>query len=280
MGAIVGPGLSTFFAAAVAGSIASNVGLLRRDLLLTGESGSWVTMVLLTVLAPSLLLGLAVGMARVAAFGTTTRLTVPRVRLLFYGCIALGFAAGFCLIFLWSLISDTITPGRTNPPSYSDMPVMDWHVGQWLLYLVPPIVHLLAAVLGIVLVAGGARGVGTLTAAANEVRRRRLQSRPPGGSRLKGTVVAAEPAPQDPTATRLLAQVSAPEGTRVVEAIVPGTDRDWLPGCPAVVHVSNAAPYDPDQTLIDARRLLRAQGFFATSCPRPAAPQAGMRPIG
>jgi len=280
MGAIVAPGLSAFFAALVAGCIASNIGLLRRDLLLTGESGSWVTMLLLTVLTPLLLLLLAVGMARVAAFGITPRLIMPRLRLLFYGCIALGFAAGFCLIFLWSLISDTITPGRTNPPSYSDAPAMDWHVGQWLLYLVPPIVHILAAVFGIVLMVLGLRGVSALTAAANEVRRRRLQSRPPGGSRLKGKVVAAEPAAQDPSATRLLAQVSAPEGTRVVEAIVPGTDRDWLPGCPAVVHVSNAAPYDPEQTLIDARRLLRAQGFFATSCPSPAAPQAGTRPTG
>lgn len=278
MRAVILQAVSSLLIGAVAGSVASQLGWPRRDLLLEGEADSGPLWLVLGVLGPLLLLILSVIGGRVAAYSISPRLAAPRIRWFFYGCTASGFAIGFCLMFLWTRISDPITPGRTNPPSYSDAPATAWDATQWFIYLAPPIVHILAAVVAVAMILLGLRGSRELAAAANEAMRRRRQALPPGGSKLTGKVVAAEPAPHDPNWTRIVAQVTAPDGVRQVEALAAGTEREWLPGAKALVYVSHYAPYDPNQTLIEARRLVRAQGFFASACPPPLPTAAAAGP--
>lgn len=278
MRAIVGQSVSTFFSGTVVGCLASNLGLPRRDLLLEGATGTGSLWILLGLVFPLLVAGMSVIGSRLAAYGVNTRLTTPRIRWFYSGCTAIGFTLGFCLFYLWNAISDPITPGSTNPPSYSDATAAAWDTVQWFAYVTPAVVHVLAGVGGIVMILIGLRGSGDLAAGANEALRRRRQGMSPGGSRLKGTIVTAEPAGQDQGSTRVVAQVIGPDGVRQVEAIVPGTERDWLPGAKATVYLSNYAPYDPNQTLIDARRFVRAQGFFASACPPPVPAPAGARP--
>ena len=281
MRAIILQSISTFFSGAVVGCLVSQLGLPRRDLLLEGEwPDTGALWIMIGLVFPLLLVGLSGIASRMAAYSVTIRLITPRIRWFYYGCTATGFALAFCLFYIWTALSDPITAGSTNPPSYSDATPVDWDAVQWFAYVTPAVVHILAAVAGVAMILIGLRGSGELAAGSNEALRRRRQGMGPGGSRLKGTIVTAEPAPQDPAWTRVVAQVNAPEGTRVVEAIVPGTERGWLPGAKAVVFVSNYAPYDPNQTLIDARRFTRGQGFFASACLPPVPAVPGARPVG
>lgn len=216
--------------------------------------------------------------SRLAANGINTRLAPPRIRWVYYGCTGIGLALGLFLFHLRGALSASITPGSTNPPSYSDASPTAWDTLQWFAYLALPVVQVLAAVIGIVMILIGLRGSRDLAAVSEEALRRRRQGLSGGGSKLQGTIVTAEPAKQDTGSTRVVAQVTGPDGVRQVEAIVPGAKRDWLPGAKATVYASNYAPYDPNQTLIDARRSIHAQGFFASACPPPVPAATGARP--
>ena len=102
-----------------------------------------------------------------------------------------------------------------------------WDTTQWFVYLAPPIVHVLAAVGGIVMLVLGLRDFGELARAANGMLRRRQQGAGPGGSRLTGTIVIAEPA-RDPAWTRVAARVSAPVRShqRILRLGLPPTGAD------------------------------------------------------
>ncbi|SEE32033.1 hypothetical protein [Ruania alba] len=257
-----------FFCGAFAGVLIGSWGLPRHDLLVRGEATYTAPTIVVALAVPLVLIGLSVLHARTKAGEITPRLGTPRVRLLFYGAHGAGIALGLCSVYLWSMIgSDELTVGRMSNPSWGSAE-QAWDMLQWVVFLAPPVVQIVVFIGGIMLMVRGGRDVKGDLAFVAETRRRRRHGQGPAGMRLTGQIVRAEAVPSALDQTLVVAQVQAPDGLRTIEATVPGTRRDWLPGAKAQVFLSTSSPYDSAQTLIEARRFPHATYLMASACPR------------
>lgn len=240
------------FGGAVIGVLASNVGVGRRELLVSGDADAVVLSLVVGVGIGAILFGLHWSVNATQAQSLTMVLRRGPAHALLLGCMLIGVAAGLLMTYLWSW---DITVGHTNPIALDAAPE-PWDSAQWIAYLAVPVVQVLLAVAGIVLTIAGARGVARDR--AELVRAERL--RRGAGARLDGRVVTAEPAGVD--GSRIVARVGSAGDEHEVVAVVEGTERRWMPGARAQLLTSATAPDDPVEAILAVRTSWRSQWLF------------------
>lgn len=246
----------------VCGTLASGLGGDRARLLVDGEppdDGWWA--IRLGIVVVLLLVHV---LSTVLYAGTTSvRMQSARLTTLYLGSLLIGLAVGLLLLGLYG----GITPGQTNP-AWADERPTPWDDSQWLVYLLPYGVQVLAAIAGIVLVIVGVGAVARDGGLLAELTRRRKH-----GTRLLGRVTSVEPMPGAHEATLVVASVAAPDGQRRIEASIQGRARQWLAGAKVQAWVSPQRPYDPAHAMLIVHRLMRSRPMLVTSLP-PAQPPA------